>query len=466
VGTRRWFRVHSFTGVVTGLLLFVICWSGTFAVLSNEFDRWVTPALSVEAEGDPAGWEAWLDAIDAHAPAARVLRLQAPPEAGSTVNALVRMEDGRFAVLSIDPYRAAVTGEHAFMLQRFFRDLHRRLFLGDFGLYLVCAFGISLLASLVAALMFYRRWWARFLRFRPSRGRAFWSEAHKLAGLWSLWFVLLMGITGIWYLFEAARLDFGDGKINYAGDGRFAVLSVPPPRVDSGRPLLPLDELVSQAQHQRPELDIAIVALEPDKIIVTGQAGHLLARDRANQIHLNRRTGEVLYNQAASDLPAYWRWVDMADPLHFGDFAGLTSKLIWFVFGVVLSGLILSGTWLHAHRLARQAGSRRRHRWPGTLAAMVASLAVLVAAVPAALVQARAAFGPIVDGARTFPSVAPGVQWVIIGWIAVTLALLALWVLMLWQPERLVGSRASDPSRALQSDCAASTDSRPRAETG
>jgi len=37
---------------------------------------------------------------------------------------------------------------------------------------------------------------------------------------------------------------------------------------------------------------------------------------------------------------------------------------------------------------------------------------------------------------------------------------------MLWQPERLVGSRASDHSRALQSDCAASVDSRPRAETG
>jgi uncharacterized iron-regulated membrane protein len=438
-----WFRVHSFTGVITGLLLFVICWSGTVAVISKEIDWLVTPSARVVPEGEPAGWAAWLDAVERSAPLAKVQWLQEPLYPASAATVVAHVPGQRFVRFHVDPHRSEVQGRHSFYsVQRFFRNFHKAFFgVAGLGGYLVALFGVTMLISLVAALLFYKRWWTRFFRLKRGGGRVFWSELHKIMGLWSLWFVLVIGLTGAWYLFEMARYDFWDGKISYAGNSEAAIHQIPQPRSNPEQPSLPLDALVERIRTVRPHMNITMVSpsvSEEGVVSARGQAGHLLVRERANQIHLDARTGEVLYNQNASEYPLYWRWSDTADPLHFGDFAGLTSKLIWFVFGLVLSGLILTGTWLHAHRLARDGGRASRHRWPGTVAALLVSLGVLAASVPYGFQQARQVYGPTVEGMKRLPDLAPGVEAVIIAWIVLTLAILAGWVYLLWRPERVV----------------------------
>ncbi|USQ95460.1 PepSY domain-containing protein [Caulobacter sp. RL271] len=46
----------------------------------------------------------------------------------------------------------------------------------------------------------------------------------------------------------------------------------------------------------------------------------------------------------------------MADPLHFGTVGGAVTKLIWFVFGLVLTSLSVSGVAVYALRLSRDGG--------------------------------------------------------------------------------------------------------------
>ena len=454
IKTRTWFRLHSFTGVMTGLMLFVICWSGTFAVLSHELDWLVTPEVRVEAKGERVSWGTMEAAVLEAYPGAEVQSMHSAPLPRATAEVWVGFPDGSNQRVQVDPYTAEVRPPTPsdFDLQEFFRAFHTHLFeLGPrlageqtLGSYIVFVFGLVLLTAVVSALFLYKRWWTRFFEFRRGRkGRAFWTQVHKLTGVWSLWFLLLIAMTGTWYFFEGVRLDFGDGAVNYVGAPPWGAVQPPVPTSDPSLARLPLDTLVARAHAVWPEFEIETIGWgyhseSSESLYLGGQAGMPLVRERANQMQFDPRTGEVLWQNAAGDLSPYWLWSNMADPLHFGNFGGLASKLVWFVFGLALSGLILSGTYLHARRLGRLSdGQAGRHRWPGTAAAIVVWLVVLGAAVASGFDYAAEWYGPSVDGVQQLPSLAPGVQAVIVGWSALTLAILGGWIWMLWRPESL-----------------------------
>jgi len=428
VRTRSWFRIHSFTGVITGLLLFIVCWSGTFATLAPEIDWLVTPAMQAAPADDSVRWPAIYHAVRKAYPEVQVHSLQTPLNRRAAAVAVIRPPEQPRRLVYVDPDTASIQGESSLLtVQRFFRSFHRRLFLPNpLGIYVVSVFAVTMLVSMLAGLFFYKRWWTRFFRFRPGRRKAVWSELHKTGGLWSLWFVVLMVVTGIWYGLEAT----GAPHALLAPERESRAIELEP---DARQPF---GRLLQQAQAARPELDVRNIVPPgsyhgEDRLRIEGQGSDLLLRDRVNYAAV-ATDGNLIETGSGADLTAFEYWVNMADPLHFGDFAGITSKLIWFIFGLLLSGLILTGTWLHAQRLAREAGGRSRHRWPGTAAALVVSLVVLAASVPYGLGEAYS-YGPIVNGVQQFPVLSPGVKAVILGWVALTLAIIAAWVWMLWR---------------------------------
>ncbi|HKY19641.1 MAG TPA: PepSY-associated TM helix domain-containing protein [Vicinamibacterales bacterium] len=350
---RRWFEVHSWIGVATGLLLFVVCWSGTTAVLSYEIDWLLDARLRVEPAraGETASWGALYQTVRRVHPDAVQVVLHSPPYRCSAAFADVELPGERIARVYLDPYNADYRGSAGRLnVQRFFRDLHMALFdVGNAfgGYWIVGAFSVVLFVSTMTPLMFYRRWWRSFLlpSRRPRGSHALWSELHKMAGVWGLLFSLLIALTGFWYLMEWAD------PIAYPETPQFAS--------SSPVELTPtdLDTLVRRAATQWPNLEIRSVGLPEGShwggvVSLDGQAEAVLVRDRSNRLFLDPETGATRFMQRADELPWPARWIDTADPLHFGNFAGLGIKAVWFVFGLLLSGMSLTGTYLHARRLA------------------------------------------------------------------------------------------------------------------
>jgi uncharacterized iron-regulated membrane protein len=351
------FKLHGWCGFLLSILMFVICISGTFAVVSNEIDWLINPDLRSAVESRPMAWEKIHQNVRALRPEAHILWLQAPVEPGFAVEAVMfRPELKHPWRVYANPYSGEIQGEHGWLtVQRFVRNFHMYLYTPRWGKYLVTVFGWLMLASLITGVIVYRKWWRGFFTLEWNRGdRIRWGSAHKIMGVWSLWFVALISVTGVWYFVEALMFDLTDFRYISTPPIDASTLAQHGPAPAIGN----LDDMVAAAERAVPGFRLSqIVFPEQDDnaLTITGQTDAWLVRDRANRIGFHPYTGELQSVQLAQDLSPAWRWVDTADPLHFGDFGGLFSKLVWFVFGLVLNAMILSGAWLYLRRMNRFA---------------------------------------------------------------------------------------------------------------
>lgn len=359
-----WWTVHSWVGLKLSLLLSFVLITGTLAVFAHEID-WATHSAMrvVPREAPHASWGRIAAAAQAAAPEARLVSLQAPIDPWFAAEAQLQAPGAKRIRVFVDPYTAEVTGVGGWAnAHRFLRQTHRHLMLPlKLGVPVVSSLSLVLSVSLVTGIVAYKKWWRGFLRLpRPGDARRFTGDLHRLAGLWSLWFVALIAATGLWYLVES----LGGG----ARLPRPAQVVAPAPVAVGDR----LDRLISSAQAAYPELRIREIR-EPGRkggaLAVLGQARAVLVRDRANAVWLDPHSGRVLLVTRGETLGLHNRVSEMADPLHFGTFGGLATKIVWFLAGAALSALSVTGVVIYSLRLKRAAREAPRgslaYAWRG-----------------------------------------------------------------------------------------------------
>ncbi len=427
---KSWHKVHSYIGTTFGLLLFLICWSGTFAVISHEIDWLITPEYRSQSHNQDFEWSTLLGRVNKTFPTATVHSIHSPLNDNASYQAIVSLPNHDLARLYIDPITGKVSGPHSFYnFQRFIRNFHMSLFNpGGIGIYLVTIFALPLIISAISALIFYKKWWRHFFQLPKLRKHSLVNSFHKTFATWSLWLIIIIAVTSLWYLFEMSRVDFIDGKFSYVGIDESAVIEAERPSKIAPLTTKSLQAITDEVERIRPELFITEISANrshPGALYVEGKDGGVLVRDRASQLHISISDQSVLLNQKVSDYPLYWLWSHMADPLHFGNFAGLSSKLIWFLFGLMMSLTILTGTMVFHKRALRKQIDRSEKLSHKTGLYFAAVLVVI--AIFSGFVQAKSAYGTMVNGVQQYPDVTIGVQFTIIVWVALTMILVFLW---------------------------------------
>jgi len=368
-----WWRVHQWAGLQLSLVLTLILATGTLATLSHEIDWLLTPAMRVTPRDGPlVSWGALGRSAQLHAGNARVEWLHGPSDPWFAAEAIVQRPNGDRFRVQLDPWTGEARGITPwFNTQRLFRELHRNLMLPTaIGVPIVTVLAFPLLASVVTALWVYKKWWRGFFRMprrrkdRRNDGRRFTGDLHRFVGLWSLWFVALISVTGVWYFAEKM--------------GAAAPVPRPPgalaPAQASGRHL---DDLVAKARKSFPDLRITSIGFpsgNPGGIVIMGQAEAMLVRERANAVMLDPDSQTIIKVVRGEQLSLHQRISEAADPLHFGTWGGLSIRILWFFCGAALTGLAVTGVLIHALRLQQEAAARKSG---GILAAIWGGMGIM-----------------------------------------------------------------------------------------
>lgn len=407
---KRMVAVHGWSGIVLGLLLYAVIFTGMAAVFAEEIGIW--SAGHVETR---SAFEQPLDS------SIRRLAAQTPAKyhegvdlfeigdhnLGAFFHRHETDRDGTFVSRGVYyqldkegnvTNRLSGTGEEVFgprnddALSSFLVDTHVRLHVPNpWGLLLTGIVGLVMLVAAVSGLLMHRHLFKDIFTLRRRANPVLVDrDRHSVAGTWSLPFAFILAFTGSFFSFFGtvgvpivAMAAFG-GDVQALNDAVFGNPGRPDLRpavmgnmdriaTDSIRRTGKIPTFISIENFGR--ADSTVTSFHPPK------AGDIepvtLLYDGAQAKFLRAKPSIGARPSAGGTLVA------IMAPLHFGNFAGMLSKAVWFALGFAMCYVTFTGLRLW---LARRREGLRSLEW------LDRTVMVVGFGLPFALVIAAAAF--------------------------------------------------------------------------
>jgi uncharacterized iron-regulated membrane protein len=414
--TQTMMAIHGWAGIPLALLLYVVLVTGMMAVFSKEIGDWSSPALGDAPPALDSGTSRSLMAAAATVEPRFHEAVAVYPVAGDRLWAFFHRHDvspdgfvfahgvgfefdrrdgrivSRFEGVEDDVNRA----HEPRGLAKFLVDLHVSLHIPfPWGMLLTGAIGLALLVITISGLLVHRYLIRDLFTLRRRVPKLLLRDLHAVAGSWNLPFAVLLAFTGSYLSLFVPLGQPVIAQFGYGGDQT---------------PMFELFEGATIAEDPTP-------AQMSDIDAMLGDAGSRsgTSPERVDILHWGRRDAAVLVSMSPNERdlrPSRYVYSgatgafvaqrpglgkapsvggaanEFVGGLHFGRFAGVASKALWFSLAFCLAYVTLSGLLLWTQR--RQAAVLWRRF--GLVTVWVGyGLPVALAAIALAYFAARAA---------------------------------------------------------------------------
>lgn len=338
------FRIHSFTGLLSGIFILLMSLSGSALVFHEELDSLQQPAIQQQAGLPLLSVDSCYRSLQKEFPHAQISSCMLAENTGqpfifSVYDSSYRKGTQTMQVF-VHPQTAQVLAfrgagkdrEHNFMA--WLTVFHNSFHLKKKGEWLLGVFGLLFLVSLCTGIIHYRKKIVPVLLFKRPLYRR--NNLHQLIGVYALLFNLLIGASGVWmqrYVFTRAF---------YAAEQPYTNTRKPSPAL-----FFRLDSSLKSVQRQHPAFTAHVIYFAPNRERNTAVYG---SRSTNHFIHSKKYADAVFLDSAGriartafvtEIIPENRRDIINAQ-LHFGRYGGWPVKLLYSLFG--LTGAILSIT--------------------------------------------------------------------------------------------------------------------------
>ncbi|NMP32797.1 PepSY domain-containing protein [Thalassotalea sp. M1531] len=389
---KKLYTLHSWVGVITGILLFVIAFTGAVSVFGRpEIKLWANPEIRALAPIDTIKIEQLIEEYSHKVPehykeeilvflpavrSSTKLFIMFESHHGELVDEAQVSEGEKpkhnppvAAVYEFDPVTYELTDEKRGLVEELFADskydmsefivgFHADLHMGrPIGLLTTGVLGLTMMLSIVTGIFIHRKILAQMFTFRPRKSYSLMlNDGHKAIGVWGLLFNSVIAFTGAFLGLAIVVLVPAAAFVSFGGDQEKLIetfTAVPDPIIQNVQQPTAVAQSFDHILTLEDGLEVNTLTIkgygDATAMMYFGASG---GKKMGYQTIIYNGKGEFLKkNTTYQRLDGYAGIIlDVMFPLHFGNFGGIFVKIIWTVLGIGTALLPLTGLMLWLER--------------------------------------------------------------------------------------------------------------------
>ncbi|WP_324720295.1 PepSY-associated TM helix domain-containing protein [Salinimicrobium sp. HB62] len=364
--------IHLWLGIGSGIIIFIICLSGTILVFQEEIEEIFAEDVVLNGQDLPLKSLTNLKNSISEAGLGQLSSITIPSGKEGFYEARIKTspEDRRGTSFLVNPHTAEVLAQpesaaSEFMFSMF--KLHRWLLLdSSIGRPIVGIATIIFMILSVSGLIlwFPRKWrWRNFKQGFKIKTKANWKrinhDLHNTLGFYALLLIIIMGLTGLCWSFEwyreAAGAVIGTKVFNRGGGVEFD------PEPVSEENIASLDRIyaiIHEEFNYEGEVSIGLPGEDSPVYNIRKYDESAFSPVISNKLVLDQ-SGKVLQKDIFSDKPLNVQIASLIKPIHLGEIYGTFSKILYFIACLIATSLPVTGTIIWINKLRKKSSKKK-----------------------------------------------------------------------------------------------------------